>query len=111
MIVCNEVCLKGFTHWVLMGFRLDSNFDGVLILIFCYGFLFFGFGWLDFGIPIGFGLDSDGLVWVGMVGMVVVWWWRGGDCSRSCLVVVGHCGGFVWLSLVTMAGLFGRCWS
>ena len=95
MIVCNEVCLKGFTHWVLMGFRLDSNFDGVLILIFCYGFLFFGFGWLEFGIPIGFGLDSYWLVWVGMVGMVVVWCWRGGDCSRLCLVVVGHCGGFV----------------
>ena len=47
-----------------MGFRVDSDFDGGWILIFCYGFffffldlggwvfcygfLFFGFGWLDF---------------------------------------------------------------
>ena len=82
--------------------------DGVFILIFCYGFLFFGFKWLDFGfrliglwIPMGFGLDSDWLIWVD----VVVWWWRGGDCGGSCLVVVGHCGGFVWSSLV-LVGLF-----
>ena len=75
MIVCNEVCLKGFTHWVLMGFRLDSNFDGVLIFIFCYGFLFFGFGWLDFGFQLVGLWDSDG-VWVGF-GLVGLGW-RGG---------------------------------
>ena len=36
--------------WVLMGFRVDSDFDGGWILIFCYGFFFFffGFGWLGF---------------------------------------------------------------
>ena len=36
--------------WVLMGFRVDSDSNGVSILIFFYGFLFFGFGfgWLDF---------------------------------------------------------------
>ena len=69
------------------------------------------FNRLDFGIPMGFGLDSDWLVWVGVVGMVVVWGWCGGDCGGSFLVVMGHCGGFVWSSLVTMVGLFGRCWS
>ena len=31
------------------------------------------FNRLDFEIPMGFGLDSDWLVWVGVVGMVVVW--------------------------------------
>ena len=31
-----------------MDFDSDYDFDGVWILIFCYGFLFFGFGWLDF---------------------------------------------------------------
>ena len=29
----------GFDYvWVLMGLGVDSEFDGVLILIFCYGF-------------------------------------------------------------------------
>ena len=36
--------------WVYIEFGVDSNFDGVWILIFYYAFLFFGFvfGWLDF---------------------------------------------------------------
>ena len=41
-----------------MGFRVDSDFDGVCILIFCYGFLFFGL-W----IPMRFGFSTDWLVW------------------------------------------------
>ena len=38
----------GFDGWVQMEFGVVSDSDGVWILIFCYGFLFFGFGWLDF---------------------------------------------------------------
>ena len=53
----------------------------------------------------GFGLDSDWLVWFGVV---VVWWWHGGDCRGWCLVVVGHCGGFVW-SLLVLVGLLLLC--
>ena len=83
--------------------------DGVLILIFGYGFwvgydfllwIYNGvdFDWLDFGWILDFAwllwiLDSDWLVWVGVV---VVWWWRGGgDCGGLCLVVMGHCGSVI----------------
>ena len=59
----------GFDGWVQMGFGVDSNFDGVWMLIFCYGFLFFGL-W----IPMGFGFSTDWLVWFGLAW----WWWRGG---------------------------------
>ena len=103
MIVCNEVCLKGFTHWVPMGFRLDSNSNGVLILIFCYGFLFFGFGWLDFGFQQVGLWDSDG-VWVGF-GLVGLGW-RGGHGGGVGVTVVGR----VWLSWVIVVGLFCLHW-
>ena len=78
-----------------MGFGVDSNSDGVWILIFCYGFLFLDSdGWI---------LDSDG-VWVGfgLVGLV----WRSGGGGMVVTVVGG-----VWLSWVTVVGLFGRHWS
>ena len=52
-------------RWVLMGFGMDSDSDGFWILTFCYGFLFFGFGWLNFllWIFVFWTLDSNG-VWV-----------------------------------------------
>ena len=53
----------------------------------------------------GFRLDSDLLVWFGMV---VVWWRCGDDYGGWCLVVVGHCGGSIWLSLV-LVGLLLLC--
>ena len=34
----------------------------------------FGFRLVGLWILIGFGLDLDWLVWVGVVGLVVVWW-------------------------------------
>ena len=55
-----------------MGFGVDSDSNDVSILIFFYGFLFFGFGWLDFllwifvfglWIPMRFGFSTDWLVW------------------------------------------------
>ena len=53
--------------WVPMGFTVDSDSNGVSILIFFYGFLFFGFGfgWLDFllWIFVFWTLDSNE-VWV-----------------------------------------------
>ena len=53
--------------WVSMGFRVDSDSNGVSILIFFYGFLFFGFGfgWLDFLLQffVFWTLDSNE-VWV-----------------------------------------------
>ena len=54
--------------WVPMGFRVDSDFDGVWILIFCYGFLFFGL-W----ILMRLGFSTDWMVWFGLA-----WWWCGG---------------------------------
>ena len=85
-----------------MGFGVDSDYDGVWILIFCHGFLFFWIRMVGFWIPIGwtldskgFRLDSDWLVWFDMVAV-----WHGGDSGGWCLVVVGHCGGSVWSSLV-----------
>ena len=68
--------------WVLMGFGVDSDFDGVWILIFCNGFCFldldgwiFCYGFLFFGlwIPMRFGFSTDWLVWFGLA-----WWWCGG---------------------------------
>ena len=74
---------------------MDSDSDGVLILIFCYGFLI---GWIligwtlvGFWIQICWILDLDWLVWVGVI--VVVWW-----------VVFGHCGSVIgggWFDYVT----------
>ena len=48
-----------------MGFGVDSDSNDVSILIFFYGFLFFGFGWLDFllWIFVFWTLDSNE-VWV-----------------------------------------------
>ena len=76
-----------------MGFRLDSNFDGIFMFIFCYEFLFFGFGWLDFGFRLDFGI-SMGLGWAGGHGGGVV------------VTMVGH----VWSSWVNMVGLFSCHW-
>ena len=74
-----------------MGFGVDSDSNDVSILIFFYGFLFFGFGWLDFllWIFVFWTLDSNE-VWVqhGLVGLV----WHGGGVVvdiKSFLVVGG----------------------
>ena len=81
-----------------MGFRVDSDFDGGWILIFCYGFFFFfwiwmvGFfamdfcfldldgwifcyGFLFFGLWIlmRLGFSMDWMVWFGLA-----WWLYGG---------------------------------
>ena len=67
--------------------------------------------WISIGWTLRFrwGLGWIRIGWFGLAWWA--WWWCGGDCGGSCLVVVGHCGGFVLSSLVTMVGLFGRCWS
>ena len=77
-----------------MGFGVDSDSDGVWILIFCHGFLFFWIRMVGFWIPRGLGWIQIG--WFGLT------WWR---CGMVATLVGG-----VWSSWVTVVALFGRRW-